>query len=387
MGRQEVIPLTEALESNILDTLGSDEYEAARLKREAEKDRTGTGQDDNVIVTVKGHDNNATMAPSGHHKRTGQEQDNIRTGTGQYQDTEVTLAKNQLKIYDWFLKRGLHGAFNKPLIEKETGVAYATIRKVMVKLENLELIRLTYDRCSKEYEYIVNPEVKVKRPNLGQEQDSIRTGTGQEQDIINISSCSYTEKNNNNARARDGAEYFDGILSNDPEFLFWKKRGLTYKQICTWCEMADCDPGDMIEYLRYYRWDIVEEKLVEKKKIDDIFAWFSGVMKKSGTYRRPDKYKTWVEKDMARRAAEERRRMEERKEVIRLYGENMLAEPDTALYAKCHEMASTAMKRPDRIGGPGYRSEMIGRLEQFIDAHGFAEADRLRAIKIEKEEP
>ena len=74
----------------------------------------------------------------------------------------INLPEKQLIIYKWFLKRGLTGTFNKPLIVCETGIHYETIRMTLRKFDKLKILNISYDTCMKEYDYKINKTIVIK---------------------------------------------------------------------------------------------------------------------------------------------------------------------------------------------------------------------------------
>lgn len=141
------------------------------------------GQDKDTIVAAPGHHHDTTVTPfclakghDGDSIGTSSEKDRVGTPSA----TEIALPKQQLKIYDWFLKRGLKGVFNKPLIQRETGIAYTTIRKTLRRFEKLRILSLRYDESLKFYEYRINDRIHIKRVRIetGSGQGRDRVGTG-----------------------------------------------------------------------------------------------------------------------------------------------------------------------------------------------------------------
>ena len=77
-------------------------------------------------------------------------------------NTQACLAPKQKIVFDWFLKQGLSGKFNRNQIQKDTKISHPTIRKCVSKLCALDLIDLKqYNPVLHNQEYTVNPHIEI----------------------------------------------------------------------------------------------------------------------------------------------------------------------------------------------------------------------------------
>jgi len=76
--------------------------------------------------------------------------------------TEIILAPQQQRVYEWFLTNGLTGYFNKEIISRDTGINTPTIRKCLTKFKKLYLIQTDkYDPVFRQQKYKLNTNIKV----------------------------------------------------------------------------------------------------------------------------------------------------------------------------------------------------------------------------------
>jgi hypothetical protein len=353
---------------------------------------TKKGQDKNTTVSGQGH--GATVTPQGHHcdttvtplfspKGTGQGQDRDtisksvkrdRTGTSlPGKATAIRLAKQQQKIYDWFLLNGLKGTFNKPLIVKELNIAYTTIRKALYKFTDLYIIRLNYDDCTKLFDYEINPDVKIKHPKKRQGQDSITTGTSQGQDITGTPSLISSSSLYNKPIIKDEIKI---VLQTDPDLLYWKLRHLSPAQVATWIQEFSMRPLVMFESLKHCAFEMTQD---EKDKPE---SYFYAVIKKAHNYARPAGYQSHQKRQNQLEAEillQQEKTAKEQKELYkrRIQAEQdkcfyeMINDPECDQYAEClGAMAQFDRKRftaPLKQTGNKFESAMRRSFEEIID--------------------
>ena len=381
--------------------------------------------------TGQGQDKNRTETGQEQYKsriKTGQEQGRDRTGTrqeqyrdsigteqGQYRDSiepiqkqysnniekinnnKITLPKKQLQIYMWFINRGFKGIFNKPVIQKETKIAYTTIRKAIRKFEALQLMKISYNNSLKYYEYIINTQKNVNRNIIkigtvsGQYQDSIGIGQGREQEQdrdrtetgLNNSSSSYiyktttTEKTEQD-RDRTRIEFFkeiQTILNQNPELGYWKQKSLTAKQIAEWIKTANCNLDMMIQYLCYCRFEMLDLNFEKSKPIENVFNWFFRILERTGGYPKPKGYKSFQEKKIETERQSVKQKEKEAREIREIYEckvkaeqdkkfWNMMNDPEGNFYKKCFENLNNFQK--NRSTGKSFEMSMRGVFNKII---------------------
>ena len=352
-------------------------------KKGQDRVRTVSGQGHGVTVTPQGHHRDTTVTPLFSQKGTGQGQggDTIskvsnkdRTGTPSPENiTAFRLAKQQLKIYDWFLHNGLKGTFNKPLIVKELNIAYTTIRKALYKFVNLDIISLNYDDCTKLFDYEINPNIKIKRPDLGQGQDSITTGTPQGQDTLGTPSLISSSSLYNKPTTKDEIEI---TLQTDPDLLYWKLRNLSPAQVATWIQEFSMSPLVMFDSLKHCAFEMTQD---EKDKPEN---YFYAVIKKAHNYARPTGYQSHQERQnqleaeillQQEKIAKEQEALFTRRiqaEQDRCFYE-MIKDPEGDQYAEClATMAPFDKKRftaPLKQTGKTFENAMRRSFEKIID--------------------
>ncbi len=131
--------------------------------------KSGSGQGQVRVRSLSGQGQVKVKSGSGQVSGSG-------SGSGQVslKTSKVDLAQKQRLVYEWFLKNGLSGTFNKGQIQRETGINHPTIRKCIAKLKLLKLIEIgKFSPASKQQSYRLNPDKNVCTGS------SIRSGQGQ----------------------------------------------------------------------------------------------------------------------------------------------------------------------------------------------------------------
>jgi hypothetical protein len=138
----------------------------------------------------------------------------------------------------------------------------------------------------------------------------------------------------------------DTVLTNYPELGYWRQKGLTEKQINLWMKTAECSLENMIQYLCYCRFEMVDLGMEESKPVKNVFNWFFKILERTGSYPKPKGYKSHREKQID----QEKQIVEQRAEEIRelkeirhqkwqqqrdLEFEDIMADPECDLYKQC----------------------------------------------------
>lgn len=327
--------------------------------------------------------------PSGHHRAI------IRPVSGYPQTTigppldqdkgnieSISLPKKQLEIYDWFIGNGVKGRFNKVLIQNELGAAYKTIQKTILKLTNTGILRIKYDASLKEFDYELNTQIKIKRPELkkghhqatigppsGHNKASIRKnndaaigpplGHHKTTALISSSSLLYnkttTTENHIPTPPMDEA-VIEKILDH-PELEFWRGQGTTARQVLNGIQTTGTTLENFIQSMKHYAH---EEPASEKAPM----AHLIGGVKKNGIWAKKPDYKSHEQKQIEIQKqiiAERNKELEQLREIRKaaakvmadLEFEKFMADQDSELYRECFESLSDLEKKRVRIGKDG----------------------------------
>lgn len=327
---------------------------------------SGSYQDQTGIVPVSYQSKTVIGSPS--------DQEKIISGSYQDQDhiTTVPLSARQQQVYDWLLENGLKGTFTKPQIQIATGIPYITIRKALIKFQNTGILTLKYDTCQKITSYQFNSDKQIQKYQKDQDQDQNGSGSYQDQNSSLISSSSFSIKNTS-------AVEIELILADHPEFGYWRQKGLTAKQVSEWIKMAKCSVENMIQYLCYCRFDMVDMGVEESKPIANVFNWFFRVLEKSGGYPKPKGYKSHQEKQIEQEkaaVAKKEQEIEDLKKVWRQKYEKerelefwqIMNNPEGEEYKNCFDRLNHFMKKKEKKGGPAFEAAMQAAFNEMIEA-------------------
>jgi hypothetical protein len=161
-------------------------------------------------------------------------------------------------------------------------------------------------------------------------------------------------------------------LEKDPEFSYWRQKRLSVKQVMSWINEFGCSVELMLEYLRYCRFEMVNLNIEEKKDIDKVFNWFYKIIQRSGSYPKPNEYKSHQEILFER----EREILEKKKKEVQqkkeLYKQRVQAEKDEKfwdmmnnpggeLYQKCYTSLNPIQKKSK---GKVFEEGMKGAFEE-----------------------
>jgi len=198
--------------------------------------------------------------------RSGQDQvSGIRSRSGSGQVSKIQLAPKQQTIYEWFLKNGISGYFNKGQIQQDTGIDHPTIRKCISKLQSFSVIKLgDYNPVIRRQEYCLSLDTAI---DLG---SSNRSGSGQGQ--VRVRSTSYKTDRQ--------------IYNNLSIFLknsdYWSSLCLTLEKITGWCDQHEiCTPEFVLQQLQ-----MGEHHPKVKEAKSPVSYFFKSLL--SGGLERPD---------------------------------------------------------------------------------------------------
>lgn len=131
-------------------------------------------------------------------------------------------------------------------------------------------------------------------------------------------------------------------LLKDPELGYWREKGVNNRQINAWSEEFQMPVDQVLQSLRYCRYEMVVLNLEEEKQISNPMNWFYKVMQRSGLYPKPTGYKSLAEiraeqmEQAARDAAEARERQVAAEHELAF--QRLMSDPDSNEYR--HLLAS-----------------------------------------------
>jgi len=274
---------------------------------------------------------------------------------------KISLSKKQLQIYD-FLKtkeKQKFGFCSATFIEQEIGIKKPTIYKSLRILRKKKLIN--YQKYMKEgwqgfkYEIIENTNIYYKDGKKVYEDSPINN---------------YLKSDNFESSEISKIE---NILQTHPELGYWRQLKLTPKQVQTWLRTAKCNLDIMIQYLKFFAFDMLDNE--KEKQIKNPYAYFFRVIEKSGHYPKPTSYKSHQQKqieDMEKMLAEkekESKRIEELRQQNwkadqELNFQKMMSNPESDLYKKCFSKLNTFAKK---LSGMGFEKSMKGAYMDLLE--------------------
>ena len=248
------------------------------------------------IPVLDQHHFGVKATPSQHHVSQVKNSNTIPTLSQHH----IRLSQKQLIVYDFLSQIGGQGTFNKPFIERNTGIAYGTIRDIVRKFQKLKIIDICYDKVAKCYEYKINTEIKIKRDNP----DTIPTPF---QHHFNMAPAPSQHHHNtmpyisSSSCINTATKTVKQKLETHPELGYWRQKGLSTKQVEQWIKIADSSLENMIQYLCYCRFEMVDLGREESEPIKDVFNWFFRIIERTGGYPKPKEYQSHQEKTISSR--------------------------------------------------------------------------------------
>jgi hypothetical protein len=136
-------------------------------------------------------------------------------------------------------------------------------------------------------------------------------------------------------------------LLKDPELAYWKEKGINTRQLNAWSDEFQMPIDQVIQSLKYCRYEMVVLNLEGEKQISNPMNWFYKIMQRSGLYPKPAGYKSLAEiraeqmEQAARDLAEARQRqvVAEQELAFQKIMENPTGEEYQALLRQVSEFA------------------------------------------------
>lgn len=346
-------------------------FTGKKERKEANTIPTGSQHDFDTIPVLDQHHFGIKATPSQHHASQFKNSNTIPTPSQHH----IRLSPKQLIVYDFLSQIGGQGTFNKPFIERNTGIAYGTIRDIVRKFQKLKIIDICYDKFAKCYEYKINTKIKIKRDNP----DTIPTPFQHHFNMVPASSQHHPSTMpyiSSSSCINTATENVKQKLETHPELGYWRQKGLSTKQVEQWIKIADSSLENMIQYLCYCRFEMVDLGREESEPIKDVFNWFFRIIERTGGYPKPKEYQSYQKKQLAAERELVEQKEKEAQETQELFLRKIKAERDKAfydmmnnsdgeLYQKCYAKLNNFQKR--RSSGKGFSMSMRTVFDQLMD--------------------
>ena len=276
----------------------------------------------------------------------------------------MPLNENQGRILLFLYEQGA-GLTNMDIVCAETGVAYGTARAAVETLmrEGYITHKARHNGHSfRGFEYTMNSHLcslYVNRVRGGDQNQgtwqSIKQSTRQSSKQSDnqpppLSSSSKEEKSTT-------TENTD--LLKDPELGYWRDKGVNSRQIQKWAEEFAMEQDQVIQSLKYCRYEMVVLNYEEEKQINNPLNWFYKVMQRSGLYPKPSGYKSLAElrveqmEESAREAETLRQRQQKAEKTLEF--QRIISDPDGPEYQSLLERAGEFSRE---VGGKTLEMEM-----------------------------
>ena len=168
----------------------------------------------------------------------------------------------------------------------------------------------------------------------------------------------------------------DKILQYEPELGYWRQKGLTAKQIENWMQQANCSLENMIQYLCYCRFEMVDLGLEDSKPVKKVFDWFFRILERTGAYPKPKGYKSYQQKQLESERQLVEQKEKEAREAEELYRRkvqadqdkkfwDMMNEPEGDLYKQCYDSFSSFQKK--HTSGKAFELAMRAAFDNLIE--------------------
>jgi len=127
-------------------------------------------------------------------------------------------------------------------------------------------------------------------------------------------------------------------LMKDPELGYWKEKGVNNRQINIWSDEFQMSTEQVVQSLKYCRFEMVVLNLEEERQISNSLNWFYKVLQRSGLYPKPVGYKslTEIRAEQVEQAAKEAAEARERQATAEkdLVFQSIMSNPDSEEYRR-----------------------------------------------------
>lgn len=243
----------------------------------------------------------------------------------------LPLNENQGRLLLFLYEKG-GGLTNMEIVVAETGIAYGTARAgidVLIR-EGYVTYKARHNGHSfRGFEYSMNNHLcslYAAQVRGEQNEQSTRQSFRQSSNQTNSQAVRQSLGQSSNQATAVVSSFLTDFktttaenpeletLLKDPELGYWREKGVNGRQINAWTEEFQMPVDQVLQSLRYCRYDMVILNQEEEKQISNPMNWFYKVMQRSGLYPKPAGYKSLAEiraeqmEQAARDAAEARER-------------------------------------------------------------------------------
>ena len=208
---------------------------------------------------------------------------------------KIILSKRQFVVYNFLIQNQYQGIFNKPFIEKVTGVSYGTISDIIRKFKKLNILIINYNKHAKVYHYKINTKIDINQPNFSHELEAKPLAISSQRYSNGFPIPSLYSSSNYN-KTTTTLKKINLQINENLELGYWKQKKITAKQITQWMKLADCNLDTIVQYLCYCRFEMLDLDFENSKPIKNVFNWFFRILEKTGGYPKPKGYKSFHEK-------------------------------------------------------------------------------------------
>ncbi len=299
-----------------------------------------------------------------------------------FPENELNLSKRQKEVFHFLASVGDHAFIQATHASQVTGIPLPTIRKILRDFRDKNI--LNYKRYQqggkKGIVYKLNPEAK-EEVLAAAEKAPVTVSVIKPSVTRSVTSHNSSSSFSLNNKTTTASEDFGEIrkaLQTRPEMGYWRQKGLTERQVAEWMKVADCNLDQMMAYLSYCRFEMVDLDLERSKPIQDVFNWFFKILERSGQYRKPKGYLSHTERKLEaeRKAVEERKRQIEALKALKrerweqereMEFWEMLNDTEGELYQKCFSKLNNFDRKRARKGGKAFEMAMRRAYDQIVN--------------------
>lgn len=282
----------------------------------------------------------------------------------------IPLTKQQIKIYQSLFEYGQKGFITQKFLSEKLDIPLPTVRHVFRILREKGLIQ--FERYQKDgrkgivYEINRNSKIDPLSLTLSPTLSVTMSETNQYSSSSSLYKKTTTEK-------------IEFIFHENPDMGYWIQKGLTQKQFVEWMKVGDCSAENLLQYLSYCKFEMVDLEMEKQKPVENVFNWFFRILQKTGSYPKPNGYKSHQEKqlELEREAIQEKERLaKESEELYRRKIEaqikkdffNMMNNPEGEMYKKCFSKLTDFHKQRGIKGGQAFEAAMRKVFDAMLEA-------------------
>lgn len=225
----------------------------------------------------------------------------------------LPLNENQGRLLLFLYEKG-GGLTNMDIVVAETGIAYGTARAgidVLIREGYVNYKARHNGHSFRGFEYAMNNHLcslYAARVRGDQTEQPVRQSFQQSNNQANNQAMKQPLGQSSNQAITVVSSYLTDLKSTtnsdtteiddllrDPELGYWKGKGVNARQVTLWSEEFQMPVDQVIQSLKYCRYEMVVLNLEEEKQIAKPENWFYRIVQKSGVYPKPANYKSLAE--------------------------------------------------------------------------------------------